>query len=292
MITIGLVTHNRLPLLKRCIDDVVGRASGKTREVVIWNNGSTDGTKDYLDQLDDPRFRIVHHPENIGVNAYARAFRLASQPYLIELDDDVIEAPMCWDEQLLDAFLRIPKMGYLSASIADDPKDSQAQYLKYMREERNAYARRELNGVAVLEGPVGGGCTITSRELYDRIGGFREHPKLAFWREDAAYVREVHRLGYRSAVLEGTVVWHAGGDYYSDVSDAKIEFYAWQERMLRRKDLVKRILLRIPPIAHLNRRYGWFEPPHTYEPPAFDEIRGGGEPEFVSPLRGTGSSGR
>ncbi len=284
MITIAIITHNRLHLLRRCVDDVVRRASEKTREVVIWNNASTDGTKAYLDVLDDPRFRIVHHPENIGVNAYAHAFALATQPYLIELDDDVIEAPKRWDEDLLDAFIRIPMMGYLSAALADDPKDSQAQYMKYLRTKRNAYARREVNGVAILEGPVGGGCTMTSRELYERIGGFRQNPKLAFWREDAAYVRDVHRLGYSSAVLEDLVVWHAGGVYYSDVSEAKMEFYVWQDRMLRRKDLVKRVLLRIPPIASLNRHYDWFEPPHTYEPPAFGEMRGDGEPEFVSPL--------
>jgi len=284
VISIVIITHNRVHLLSRCVDDVLRRASEKTREVVIWNNASNDGTKDYLDALDDLRFRVVHHPENVGVNAYARAFALASQPYLIELDDDIIEAPARWDEQLLEAFLRIPRMGYLSASLADDPRDSQAQYLKYLREERNAYVRREIAGVTILEGPTGGGCTITSRELYDRIGGFRENPKLAFWREDAAYVQDVHRLGYRTAVLEGLLVWHAGGVYYSDVPDAKMQFYEWQDRHLRRKDFVKRVLLRIPPVAALNRRYKWFEPPHTYEPPAFREMRGGGEPEFVSPV--------
>ena len=284
MISIAIITHNRLHLLRRCVDDVVRRASEKTQEVVIWNNGSTDGTKEYLDSLDDERFRIVHHPENIGVNAYAHAFALTGQPYLIELDDDVIEAPPRWDERLHDAFLRIPMMGYLSAALADDPRDSQAQYLKYLRTERNAYVRREVNGVAILEGPVGGGCTMTSRELYDRIGGFGQNPTLAFWREDAAYVRDVHRLGYRSAVLEDLLVWHAGGWYYSDISEAKMEFYRWQDRTVRRKDRVKKILLRVPPIASLNRRYDWFKPPHTYEPPAFREMRGDDEPEFVSPL--------
>jgi GT2 family glycosyltransferase len=284
MIAVVVLTHDRAHLLRRCVEDVLLRASPATTEFVIWNNGSGDGTKEFLDSLRDRRFHIVHHPENLGVNAYARAFVLTSQPYLIELDDDVIEAPARWDEQLLEAFLRVPRMGYLSASLADDPRDSQARYHRYLREERNAFTRREIDGVAILEGPVGGGCTMTSRELYDRIGGFRENPNLAFWREDAAYVREVHRLGYRSAVLEDLVVWHAGGVYYSDVPGAKVQFYEWQERMLRRKDLVKRILLGIPPIAALNRRYDWFEPPHTYEPPAFDEMRGDGEPEFVSPL--------
>ena len=125
---------------------------------------------------------------------------------------------------------------------------------------------------------------MTSRELYERIGGFRENRKLAFWREDAAYVRDVHRLGFRSAVLEDTVVWHAGGVYYSDVPDAKVQFYAWQDRTVRRKDRVKRILLAVRPIASLNRRYNWFEAPHTYEPPAFREMRGDRDPEFKSPL--------
>ena len=42
---------------------------------MIWNNGSTDGTREYLDSLTEPRLRIVHNAENIGQNAYAEAFR-------------------------------------------------------------------------------------------------------------------------------------------------------------------------------------------------------------------------
>ena len=52
---------------------------------MIWNNASTDGTRDYLDSLEDPRIRPVHSDENIGQSAYARAFRLTTAPYLIEL---------------------------------------------------------------------------------------------------------------------------------------------------------------------------------------------------------------
>ena len=74
--------------------------------------------------------------EHRGQRVRAR-FALATQPYLIELDDDVIEAPSA-DEHLLDASLRIPMMGYRSAALADDPKDSQAQYMQYLRTERNA----------------------------------------------------------------------------------------------------------------------------------------------------------
>jgi GT2 family glycosyltransferase len=214
---------------------------------------------------------VIHHPENIGTNGYAHAFALTSQDYLVELDDDVIEAPPRWDEQMLEAFVHVPRMGYLSASLLDDPNDSAARYIKYLREERNAYVRREVNGVAILEGPTGGGCTMTSRELYDRIGGFRQSDKLVFWHEDAAYVRDVHRLGYRSAVLEELSVWHAGSPYYSETSPAKLEFHRRADRRLARKDAVKRFLLRLPFVAALNGRFDWFEPPHSYVPPKFDD---------------------
>jgi GT2 family glycosyltransferase len=269
VIAVVVVTYNRLHLLRRCVDDVLRRTSDKTREIIIWNNASDDGTREYLGTLDDPRLRIVHHSENIGTNAYARAFALATQDYLVELDDDVIEAPDGWDEQMLDAFVRIPQMGYLSANLVDDPNDSASQYVKYLREERNAYTRREVDGIVILEGPTGGGCTMTSRELYERIGGFRQRDDLVFWHEDAAYVRDVHRLGYRSAVLEDLSVWHAGSPYYSKTSPAKNAFHVRQARITARKDFVKRLLLRAPFVAALNARHGWFEPPHAYQPPKF-----------------------
>jgi GT2 family glycosyltransferase len=110
---------------------------------------------------------------------------------------------------------------------------------------------------------------MTSRELYERIGGFRQRGDLVFWHEDAAYVRDVHRLGYRSAVLEKVSVWHAGSPYYSKTSPAKNAFHIRQARVTARKDFVKRLLLRMPFAATLNTRYGWFEAPHAYKPPQF-----------------------
>jgi GT2 family glycosyltransferase len=269
VIAVVVLTHNRLDLLRRCVEDVLLRTSEKTREIVIWNNGSDDGTKDYLERLTDSRFRIIHSPENIGMNAYAKAFALATQDYLVELDDDVIEAPVSWDETLLDAFMRLPKIGYLATSLVDDPNDSQAVYTKYLREEQNAYTRRELNSVTILEGPTPGICTMTSRELYERVGGFKQNAKFVYWHEDAEYVKDLKRIGYGSAVLESLSVWHAGGPYYSKPNPAKNPFHSHQARLKARKDLVKRLILRLPFGAALNARYDWFDPPHRYEPPSF-----------------------
>jgi rhamnopyranosyl-N-acetylglucosaminyl-diphospho-decaprenol beta-1,3/1,4-galactofuranosyltransferase len=273
VIAVVVLTHNRLHLLRRCVEDVLLRTSEKTREIVVWNNDSDDGTKEYLDTLTDPRIRVVHSPENIGMNAYPKAFALATQDYLVELDDDVIEAPPSWDETLLDAFVRLPEIGYLATSLVDDPNDSQALYLKYLREERNAYTRKQLNSVTILDGPAPGICAMTSRELYERVGGFKPNAKFVYWHEDAVYVKDLKRLGYGSAVLEGLSVWHAGGPYYSQPNPAKNPYHDHQARLNARKDFVKRLILRMPFGATLNARYNWFDPPHRYKPPVLGKNR-------------------
>lgn len=269
MISVIVLTNNRDHLLPRCVEDVLLRTSDATREMVIWNNASEDGTREYLDSLDEPRITVVHHDENIGTNGYAQAVKLTSSPYIVVVDDDVIEAPQGWDKTLLDAFLKIPNMGYLVADLKEDPNDSAYQYLKYAKEVRKVYTRREVNGVTILEGPTGSGCAMTSREVYERVGGFGQHRKLVFWHEDAAYVRSVLKHGYRTAILEELEVWHAGSPYYSKPSAAKIEFHEHHRRVTAVKDLVKRALLSIPYVATLNDRHKWFGPPDEYEPPEF-----------------------
>jgi GT2 family glycosyltransferase len=267
MIAVVVLTHNRAHLLERCVADVLLRTSDATKEIIIWDNASDDGTMEYLRGVGDPRIQVVHHSDNIGINAYARAVELTTSPYIVELDDDVIEAPDGWDETLLQAFLQIPKIGYLVADLKEDPNDSAYLYLKYAKEERNVFTRKEIAGFTILEGPTGGGCSMTSRDIYDRVGGFRKHKKLVFWHEDEAYVRDLRRLGYRTAILEDLKVWHAGSPYYSSPSQAKLEFHRRNRRLKARKDLVKQLILALPFAAGLNRRYRWFGPPDRYQPP-------------------------
>ena len=47
----------------------------------------------------------------MGQNGYARGFAMTTSAYLIELDDDVVNAPAQWDAILLDAYRRLPRSG-------------------------------------------------------------------------------------------------------------------------------------------------------------------------------------
>jgi GT2 family glycosyltransferase len=271
MIAVVLLTHNRVHLLRRCVENVIHRTSELTTQIVVWNNASDDGTREYLDSLDDPRLEIVHSADNAAMNALPRAVRLTDAPYLIELDDDVVDAPERWDETLLDAFRRLPGIGWLGASIAFDPSDSASRYLHYMREEVGAYTAHEVDGLQILRGPVGGACTITSRELLDRVGGFKEHGRLPYWRPDVPYRRAIAKLGYDSAFLVDLEVCHQGGPSHSEPPLPKLDYHVYELKWKKRKDSVKRVILGLPFAAALNRRHGWFDPPlPRYDPESYD----------------------
>lgn len=256
-IAVVVLTHNRVHLLHKCVENVLLRTSAAMREIVIWDNASTDGTAAYLESLDDPRIRVVRSEANIGQNGYARAFRLTTSPYLIEIDDDIVSAPPGWDSTLRDAFRRLPDIGFLAADLEDDPHDLTAHYRYRVHE----YVATEENGVKLLRGPTGGMCTITSRELNERVGGFREDPKQVFWLEDEAYIADIGRLGYGAAVLADLRVHHTGGPYYSVIPKEKAEFWERYARRRARRAAIKRIVFHVPFFRRLNARFAWFVAP-------------------------------
>ena len=258
-IAIVVLTYNRVHLLRQCVENVLLRTSPQTTEIVIWDNASVDGTAAYLDSLADERIRAVHHDQNIGQSAYARAFGLTRAPYMVEVDDDIIEAPEHWDATLLDAYRRLPEIGFLAANLVDNPFDTTAQVMYH----RNAhlYSLQEVNGIRLKFGPTGGGCSMTSRDLHDRVGGFRENPKQVFWLEDAAYIADIEKLGYRAAYLDELRVLHAGGPHYASTPPEKEEYWRGYWRRVKRRTAVKRFLVRVPFVRRLNARFHWFEPP-------------------------------
>ncbi len=256
---IVVLTHNRVALLRKCVENVLLGTTEQTREIIIWDNGSTDGTAEYLATIDDPRFRILRSETNVGHNGYARSFREATSTHLVELDDDVTNAPPGWDKTLREAFDRLPEVGYLAADLEDDPNDEASRYRHEYRV--HEYTEVEERGVRLLTGPAGGGCAMTSRAVSDLVGGWQERPGEIFWIEDGAYVADIAKRGYRAAVLADLRVHHTGGKYYTESIPEKDRFWARYHADRRRRERVKAILVRVPFVRRLNARYGWFVAP-------------------------------
>jgi rhamnopyranosyl-N-acetylglucosaminyl-diphospho-decaprenol beta-1,3/1,4-galactofuranosyltransferase len=59
VIAVVVITHNRVEILRQCVENVLLGTTPNTTEIVVWDNASTDGTHDYLQSLDDPRITPV-----------------------------------------------------------------------------------------------------------------------------------------------------------------------------------------------------------------------------------------
>lgn len=68
MVSIVMATYNRAATIKRAVDSVVAQTYADW-ELIVVDDGSTDGTRQVLQEFKDSRIRILTHSENRGVCA-------------------------------------------------------------------------------------------------------------------------------------------------------------------------------------------------------------------------------
>lgn len=101
--SIIICTYNRAECLRAAVDSAIAqRMPPGTFEVIVVDNGSTDGTRPMIRGYMD-RVRYLHVPEPGLSRARNAGWRAARAPIVAMLDDDAI-ADSDWLEMLLTAF--------------------------------------------------------------------------------------------------------------------------------------------------------------------------------------------
>jgi GT2 family glycosyltransferase len=148
----------------------------------------------------------VHSDRNIGVNAVAETVKLAKGFYLIEMDDDVLKVPKGWLKEMIRVFNKVPNAGYLAANVVQNELTNGA------KPPAECYQVVDYgDGVVIEHGPTGGWCTITSREVIEKIGNFLQIPGKIFFSEDGDFVNRCTLGGYNVGIIRNVVVFHATG---------------------------------------------------------------------------------
>jgi GT2 family glycosyltransferase len=217
-VSIVLITYNRVRMLRECLTSLFEQTHGDDFEVIVWDNASTDGTKEYLDELAaaHPYLRVIHSPENVGLNGVARSVLLARGYYLVEMDDDVLRFPDNWLPDMLHAFETVPNAGFLAANVVqDDITNGNKPGIEN-------YTAVDYDGIVVEhhaneKACTGGWCTMTSLAVMNRVGNFPQRPRRVFFSEDGDYGRRCRAAGFAVGILRDIVVYHACGPKANDV---------------------------------------------------------------------------
>lgn len=196
-ITAVVVTFNRLELLKQGIECL--RKQQKLTGIIVVNNGSTDGTREWLDA--QPGLLVVHQ-DNVGGSGgfYTGIERAYSEgaDWIWCMDDDVFPRPDCLDRLL--PYTDRPEVGILSPRRLLEGKvfTHEFQHFNFTNPVGSLHgcklAKQQVNQATEIVGADFEGPFI-SRRVVEKIG--LPNRELFIFCDDTDYCLRAHLAGFK-----------------------------------------------------------------------------------------------
>jgi glycosyltransferase involved in cell wall biosynthesis len=184
-VSVIVPTYNRAQDLRRCLESLV-RQTLRDFEVIVCDDGSTDGTREVVDAYRERLSLTFHWAENYGGPARPRnaGLQLARADYVAFLDSDD-----WWAAGKLEQSLRRLNAGadiiyhdlYMVRSL------QQRFYLRRVR--TRPLAAPVFEDLLRHGNTVPNSSVVVRRDLMKKVGGFSEDRSLIAWEDYDAWLR-------------------------------------------------------------------------------------------------------
>jgi GT2 family glycosyltransferase/2-polyprenyl-3-methyl-5-hydroxy-6-metoxy-1,4-benzoquinol methylase len=210
-VSIVMLTFNRLDLTRQAMASLRS-STRQPHELIVVDNGSSDGTPDWLAGQARDGVRVILNPDNRGVAAgWNQGLRQATGDCLSVINNDILVSGD-WLERMTRAAHHVPGAGLVGcrAPAIGGPQRLEPDY----EDPRDfpLFARRwsELLDGSWFELPrIVAVTMLWRREVYERVGGFDERFGPANF-EDDDYSLRVLLGGYRNIVANDVFIHHVG----------------------------------------------------------------------------------
>ena len=207
--SIIIVTHNQLPYTQQCIDSLRMRTD-EPYELILVDNGSTDGTPDYLNTLADAR--VILNTENRGFPAAVnQGMEVASGENILLLNNDTL-LTTGWLNRLLARLHSAPDIGIVGpvSNNVSGPQQVPVSYTDLSSLDGFAWDwGKKHDRQSVNEERLVGFCMLMKREIVDLIGDMDERFGIGCF-EDDDFCRRTNAAGYRTVIAVDSFVHHFG----------------------------------------------------------------------------------
>ncbi|HLF17554.1 MAG TPA: glycosyltransferase family 2 protein [Candidatus Omnitrophota bacterium] len=201
-------TFNKIDHTQRFVKSFLAQTQTPSR-VIFIDNGSGDGTREFLSTLRDTgehKFIIILNNDNKGYGpAMNQGLAVSDAPYVCFCNNDVVFT-RGWLDEVIWAFKENPDVGLLNPN--SNNLNRMPQKGESIDELSERLKRTFAKGSFVDMPFCIGFCMVARRALIERIGGFSPEFAPMFF-EDSDYSRRVYKAGFRLGVAKRAYVWHA-----------------------------------------------------------------------------------
>jgi len=214
-VSIIVLTYNSVQMNKCCINSVLANTAYPNYELIIVDNDSTDGTKDYLTELshmNNPNVQIIFNNKNSGfAGGNNIGMKQAQGDYIILLNNDTI-VTRGWITSLVKHLENNENMG-LSGAVTNSTGNEARIDVKYsdmpeLYQVANNYTWDHMGEIYSEEpNSLAFFAVCIKREIIEKCGYLDEGYGLGMF-EDDDYCLSVKRAGYHICIAEDAFVHH------------------------------------------------------------------------------------
>lgn len=166
-LSIGIITYNRINYLPQAIASALAQNTKAQYNIIIVDDCSNDGTKEYLAQLQHPKIKVHLRQQNGGESASRNDIvSLLNSEWVMWLDDDDILLPHAVESQL-KCLEQNPDADiiYANLQICDESLKPRPEYLKYVQIAPELLLYRLL-----IDNMLANGGTLIRRKVFQKVG--------------------------------------------------------------------------------------------------------------------------
>lgn len=217
--SIIMLTYNQVEDTKNCVESLI-KYTMPEYELIFIDNGSTDETHVYLEQLKGSRdnIRLIFNDSNLGfAKANNQGIRIAEGDYILLLNNDVILTEG-WLERLICCAENDPMIGVVGPST-NKAVGQQVVALTVEYEQRDIARAASLllmknAGYWSEAHRIIGFCMLIKKEVIEKTGMLDERFGPGGF-EDYDFCLRVNQTGYKIVIANDVFVYHMGGRGYT-----------------------------------------------------------------------------
>ncbi|UML54636.1 glycosyltransferase [Bacillus subtilis] len=219
--SIIVLTYNQLALTKQCLESIWKHTNNDCIEVIVIDNGSHDGTRDYLKQITS--IKIFNKTNEGFAKACNQGLEVASGDNILFLNNDTVVTNQ-WLEPMIKLLYQDDKIGMVGpvSNYVSGPQQVPVNYTNV--EEIEDFSRlyclqQRGRSKAVLR--LVGFCLLVKKKVLDEVGGFDERFVGGSFEDDDLSLR-VLQAGYQLKIALDSFVHHHGHATFTGNPDLSI----------------------------------------------------------------------